>query len=343
MKLVFSLLVILFTFSNGRTQNLVDITVGGSYAFTNTFNVISTNYNGTGEGIGWSANLYTSVEMGPSNNLFSLRWMIDYATTTAGSSFLMTDVSIYLFEYGANSVFPNEDIPDLIANGAVNVFQGDLTFTPPASNPPTHCEAEVVFSVPFSYTAGNSLVVYVEKTTPYNFGSLSPYYGYMPGASGLRVLSNWSGTVANPILPVANNSNEDRYALIKFNETNPNLCLTSPCVAGLVSGDEFLCSGNNTATLSIDNPNGLDLQWQVLNTGVWEDISGANSETLTVNNIQTTTQYQVLVSGSSCSTVSSDIITVNVTNSPSPPEIDVVTQPICPNITGSVSFVNLPS
>lgn len=56
--------------------------------------------------------------------------MIDYAATTSGSSFLMTDVSIYLFEYGANSVIPNEDIPDLIANGAVNVFQGDLTFTP---------------------------------------------------------------------------------------------------------------------------------------------------------------------------------------------------------------------
>lgn len=343
MKLVFSFLVILFTFFFGRTQNLVDITVGGSYAFTNTFNVISTNYNGTGEGIGWSANLYTDAEMGPSNDLLSLRWMIDYAATTSGSSFLMTDVSIYLFEYGANSVFPNEDIPDLIANGAVNVFQGDLTFTPPASNPPTHCEAEVTFSVPFTYTAGNSLVVYVEKTTPYNFGSLSPYYGYMPGATGLRVLSNWSGTVANPILPVANNSNEDRYALIKFNETNPNLCLTSPCVAGVVSNDEVLCSGNNTATLSIGNPNGLDLQWQVLNAGLWEDISGANSETLTVNNIQTTTQYQVLVSGSSCSTVSSDIITVNVINSPPPPEIDVVTQPICPSTTGSVSFVNLPS
>ena len=99
MKSLVSLLLFLTPVFFGRTQNLVDITVGGSYAFTNTFNVISTNYNGTGEGIGWSANLYTAAEMGPSNDLLSLRWMIDYAATTSGSSFLMTDVSIYLFEY----------------------------------------------------------------------------------------------------------------------------------------------------------------------------------------------------------------------------------------------------
>ena len=324
-------------------QTLVDITTGGSYNFTNTTNVISTNYGGTGEGIGWSANLYTATEMGASNDLLSLRWMIDYAATTSGASFLMTDVSIYLFEYGSNTVFPTDDIPDLNANGAINVFQGDLLFTPPVSSPPTHCEAEVVFSVPFSYTAGNSLVVYVEKTSPFSFGSLSPYYGYMPGSAGLRVLSNWSGTIANPLLPNANNSNQDRYALIKFNETNPNLCLTNPCVAGLVSSDEFLCSGTNSATLSIDNPNAYDLQWQILNGGNWENIPGANAETLIVNNIQSTTQYQVLVSSSTCSIVNSDIITVNVTTTPSPPDIDLVTQPICPNNTGSVSFVNLPS
>jgi len=342
MRLFFIFFVLLST-SRVYSQNLVDITVGGSYAFTNTSNVISTNHNGTGVGIGWSANLYTDAEMGPTNDLLSLRWMIDYATTTAGSSFLMTDVSIYLFEYGANSVFPTDDIPDLITNGAVNVFQGDLLFTPPASSPPTHCEVDVPFSVPFSYTAGNSLVVYIEKLSPYTFGSVSPYYGYMPGSSGLRVLSNWNGSVATPLNPTANNSNQDRYALIKFNETSANLCATSPCIAGAVSSDEFLCSGTNTATLSIDNPNSYDLQWQILNGSTWENIPGANSETLIVNNIQTTTQYQVLVSSSTCSNSTSDIITVNVTATPSPPDIDVVTQPICPNNTGSVSFVNLPS
>lgn len=41
--------------------------------------------------------------------------------------------------------------------------------------------------------------------------------------------------------------------------------------------------------------------------------------------------------------MNSDIINVNVTTTPSPPDIDLVTQPICPNNTGSISFVNLPS
>ena len=40
--------------ANLYSQNLVYVTVGGSYAFTNTSNVISTNFGGTGQGIGWS-------------------------------------------------------------------------------------------------------------------------------------------------------------------------------------------------------------------------------------------------------------------------------------------------
>ena len=63
-----SFLVLFLTLSLNLTyfsQNLVDITGGGSYTFTNTTNVISTNFGGTGEGIGWSANLYSDAEMGP--------------------------------------------------------------------------------------------------------------------------------------------------------------------------------------------------------------------------------------------------------------------------------------
>ena len=67
-----SFLVLFLTIGLNLTlysQNLVDITIGGSYTFTNTTNVISTNFGGTGDGIGWSANLYSDNEMGPSNML----------------------------------------------------------------------------------------------------------------------------------------------------------------------------------------------------------------------------------------------------------------------------------
>ena len=124
MKPIIAIFLVFGVQANLYSQNLVDVTVGGSYAFTNTSNVISTNFGGTGQGIGWSANLYSDTEMGDSNLLLSLRWMIDYAATTAGDSYTMTDVSIWLFEYGANTVFPSTAIPDLAANGAVPVFQG---------------------------------------------------------------------------------------------------------------------------------------------------------------------------------------------------------------------------
>ena len=342
-----SLLVLFLSFGLNLivlSQNLVDITVGGSYAFTNTTNVISTNFGGTGVGIGWSANLYSDGEMGPTNELLSLRWMIDYASTTAGDSYSMNNVSIWLFEYGANTVFPSIARPNLIANEAVNVFQGNLIFTPPAQSTPNHCEADVQFTTPFQYSTGNSLVVYVEKLTPYVGGPVSPYYGYMPGASGLRVLSNWSGTVANPLLPNANNGQQDRFALIKFNETDPaDLCTQSPCDPGTVSGSTALCPGINEATVSISNPNNGNIQWQQLVDGVWEDISGANSNSLTVNNLNVTTQYQAVVSNTECATATSAIVTVTVSPIFSPPEIGSVNQPICPATTGSVSFVNLPT
>ena len=342
-----SFLVLFLTLSLNLTyfsQNLVDITGGGSYTFTNTTNVISTNFGGTGEGIGWSANLYSDAEMGPSNVLLSLRWMIDYAATTAGDSYTMTDVSIWLYENGANTVFPSTAIPDLAANGAVNVFQGDLVFTPPAQSVPNHCEADVQFSTPFVYTNGNSLVVYVEKLTPYSGGPVSPYYGYMPGASGLRVLSNWSGTIATPLLPNANNAQQDRYALIKFNETDPaDLCTQSPCDPGVTSGSTTLCPGDNEATVSVSNPNNGSVQWQQFVNGVWEDISGANSNSLTLNNVTTTTQFQAIISSSSCATATSDIATITVSPVVLPPEIESLNQPVCPENSGSISFINLPT
>jgi hypothetical protein len=159
-----SLLVLVLSFGlnlSALSQTLVDITSGGSYAFTNTSNVISTNFGGTGIGIGWSANLYSDAEMGPTNELQSLRWMIDYAATTAGDSYSMNDVSIWLFEYGSNVVFPSNARPDLVANGAVNVFQGNLIFTPPAQSVPNHCEADVQFTTSFKYNRVNSLLVYI--------------------------------------------------------------------------------------------------------------------------------------------------------------------------------------
>ena len=342
-----SLLVLFLSFGLNfivLSQNLIDITIGGSYAFTNTTNVISTNFGGTGVGIGWSANLYSDAEMGPTNELLSLRWMIDYAATTAGDSYTMNNVSIWLFESGTNTVFTSIARPNLIANEAVNVFQGDLVFTPPAQSTPNHCEADVQFTTPFQYNTGNSLVVYVEKLTPYVGGPVSPYYGYMPGASGLRVLSNWSGTAVTPLLPNANNGQQDRYALIKFNETDPaDLCTQSPCNPGIVSGSTTLCAGTNDATVSISNPNNENVQWQQLVNGVWEDIPGANSNSLTVNNLILTTQYQAVVSSAACATATSAIVTINVSPIVSPPEIGSVNQPICPATTGSVSFINLPT
>jgi gliding motility-associated-like protein len=93
----------------------------------------------------------------------------------------------------------------------------------------------------------------------------------------------------------------------------------------------------------VSNPNNGNVQWQQFVNGAWEDILGANSNSLTVNNVTTTSQFQAVISNVSCATATSDIATITVSPVVLPPEIESLNQPICPETLGSISFINLPT
>jgi gliding motility-associated-like protein len=287
----FFIAFLFFISTNLFSQTLVDITTSGGsgYSFTDTYRVINNNYNGFGDGMGWSANLYLPGEMGASNKLQSMRFMVDYATSTApppaetGISYTFTDVTIYLFHYGSNTQFTSLNRPDLVALSAVKVFEGDITFKAPDKGP-VFCETNISFSTEFDYVAGNSLGVYIERTVPY-LGTefTSPYWGFKDDSNTAkqRHISNWKdGTVGSP-LPAASctdNSRKYRYAQVKFNETSQsNTCIPS-CATTITYPSNPYCQ-TGTATPTKNDGTAGTYSCTVSSTGTLSDLVFSNTST----------------------------------------------------------------
>jgi PKD repeat protein len=88
--------------------------------------------------------------------------------------------------------------------------------------------------------------------------------------------------------------------------------INEPLSVSVCAGDDAVFS---IATNPV-NPNGL--QWQGLGTTGWDNIAGATTNSLTINNVQanTPTQYRCVVDGGGCFFFSSDIAYLQITPEP---------------------------
>ena len=90
----------------------------------------------------------------------------------------------------------------------------------------------------------------------------------------------------------------------------------APSVGGFVSGSTSVCSGTNSATLTVSSYIGSITKWQ---SSTVSDFSSAvsdianTSSSLAVSNISATTYYRAVVQSGSCSADYSDIGTITVT------------------------------
>ena len=83
--------------------------------------------------------------------------------------------------------------------------------------------------------------------------------------------------------------------------------------AGTISGAGAVCAGTNSTTLTLSGYSG-SIQWQSSSDNVnFANIGGANGATYTATNLNQTTYYQAVVSGSSCGTATSASVAVTVT------------------------------
>ncbi len=99
--------------------------------------------------------------------------------------------------------------------------------------------------------------------------------------------------------------------------------------AGTVAADANpLCAGSNTNINLTGSTPGATIQWQSKTTGVFADISGANSGTYPTGALTTTTSYQAIVTANNCS-VTAGPITVTVNPLPTPGTVTADVNPLC--------------
>lgn len=90
--------------------------------------------------------------------------------------------------------------------------------------------------------------------------------------------------------------------------------LLPPTVAGSVSPDAVVCTGNNSSKLTLQNNVGTVVKWIASSDGFnWQDLGNANNNTYTAVNLTSTTQYKALVqNGSACKVDTSNGAVVKV-------------------------------
>ena len=99
------------------------------------------------------------------------------------------------------------------------------------------------------------------------------------------------------------------------NSTIGTISVSPATIAGTASGDTTVCSGTNTATLTLSGQTGSVLKWQSssvndFSSNVSDIVNATNS--LTASNLTTTTYYRAVVQSGACATANSNVVTVTV-------------------------------
>lgn len=91
-----------------------------------------------------------------------------------------------------------------------------------------------------------------------------------------------------------------------------NQC-NSATQGGSISGQNTVCTGTNSTTLSLSGHNGTISKWQSsTDNSNWNDVSSSSGQTsITVSNLTATMYYRAVVTRSNCPTANSGIFTIS--------------------------------
>jgi gliding motility-associated-like protein len=260
--------LLLFGSNLSNSQTVVDLfkpgwtgSIGAEYLF---WSPLGTKTQG------WSANLYTSVDMTlnglvtGSNTLNSLRWHTLFDDASNGDIIKYKGVDIYMYHYGNNTSFSPTTRPRDNANnlptGAVLVYSGDVQFTVPVPGG-SLCETYIKFSTPFQYDGSSSLVVYIEKKQANPTAIINDVIvGFLsdPNTSNVRHIGNFNSFSSTSNTQT---SKKYRYAQIKFNDEVTTTCdgpLVPTCNTTFSYPSATFCKGTTDpiATKSPSNASG---------------------------------------------------------------------------------------
>lgn len=127
------------------------------------------------------------------------------------------------------------------------------------------------------------------------------------------------------------------------NRLDKDFTNSEPTLGGDVTSDATHCAGSNTGTLTLANERGAVLEWQLSeNSGAsWSSIPGNTTNTLTYNNLNTTTLYRAKVQNGACNVEFSTFATITINPIP-PAPIATSNSPVCEGGTINLSASNEP-
>jgi gliding motility-associated-like protein len=94
---------------------------------------------------------------------------------------------------------------------------------------------------------------------------------------------------------------------------NVTIAIDQPTIAGVLSGDVTLCASANSGTISLTGNTGNIIHWEssVDHGSTWSVIANT-SNTLSYNNLTTTTIYKALIQNGVCASQYSDNVTITI-------------------------------
>jgi gliding motility-associated-like protein len=82
--------------------------------------------------------------------------------------------------------------------------------------------------------------------------------------------------------------------------------------AGTASGDDRVCFGTNSGTVSVSNIVGEVVKWQFNDGSGWTDINSSASNSFSYSNLTTDTRYRAVVKSGPCSEDISNVVTISI-------------------------------
>ena len=332
--------------------------------------VINPNAGLSGDGRGWSSNLYLKSEaskvVGSENIIYDLTWLIASNMTYAGNTYTFDDVEIWMYEYSGVQ-FPNTNRP------AVE------TWVSPATTPAGVTNLKKVLNSgrvkiqsqtydcigfpvamldsPYKYSGNNSLVIYVQKKTKQTTPNPSGYISYRQNRVDLniRVLANWEGddmtpipnvskiTTTNPMASFARvvfNRGYTNTTVKKFNCNADNGSELAAClsICSVNLNNPSFCEGENANLVATPkdykNTVAPTYKWDILPSGV-TDPGNVTSFNITKSGKYQVTMTATNLDGSACS--STKFVDIVVKPKPDPAGTITGSSNVCSG-TNNVSF-----
>ena len=280
----------------------------------------------------------------------TLTWTISNGSCTAStSSVVLTNNALPLTSDAGSDItqcdtetFTLAGNEPTVGTGLWTVTSGTATITDPSS--PTSgvtditagSSATLTWTISnYSCTASTSTVVLTNTALPstsdagsditqcatstFTLAGNEPTVG-----SGLWTVTSGTATITSPTSPTSEVTGVTAGSSATLTWTISNDSCTASTssvvltnvpisVAGTISGEATVCSGNNDTVLTLEDSIGT-IQWQSSDSldGTFSDITDATSATFTANDLTATTYYQAVVKSGVCDALTSTPVAITV-------------------------------